>query len=355
MATAIDITALQRIEDPFTGLPFARRITQGSASQSLNLDTPYLAHPQYGSFYTALRQIINQAAQRKVDLTTHYQPPQLAHTNDSKEPKLSQIKNIIAVGSGKGGVGKSTVTTLIALSLRLLGAKVGILDADIYGPNQMRLLGIESTAKLKVSEDNRFTPLYYKDIPVVSFGGINTGDTPVVWRGPMISSAVQQLLLHTHWPELDLLVIDLPPGTGDIQLTLASAVSIGAFTLVTTPQALALSEAKKTLSMAHKLHMPIAGVVENMGRFICPDCQSEHTIFGDATARTLPANLHRLGSLPIDPDIQNAEGMIQFDPNNQSCLEAIQIAESLSLILARLAPSAEPTPMPPHIIARQKG
>jgi len=349
----MNISELRECIDPVLGQPFGERLTLGDAPDELQLNTPYLAHPEYGSHFTALNITLRQRLGARVRLTTNYRPPIISQRVSGDARAIPGVKNILAVGSGKGGVGKSTVATLIAFATHLLGARVGLLDADIYGPNQLRLLGFPADARLKVTDNNRFTPLQSNGMPVMSFAGIGDEDTPVVWRGPMISNALQQLLLHTNWPELDLLVVDLPPGTGDIQLTLASSVRLAALVLVTTPQALAQSEAGKTLAMAGKLNIPVAGLVENMGRFVCNKCDTEHRPFGDG--QRLSNEISLLGSLPIDPALQNASGKLVFDPANQSGLEAVQIAEATSLAIAKLGANQNVThdQKPGNIIARE--
>ena len=332
----MDIHLLRQLIDPVLNQPFGERLRVGASNDELILTTPYLAHSAYGSHFTALNMSLRQKLNSKIVLNIDYQPPALSLPGQGNQKTIEGVKNILAVGSGKGGVGKSTVAALIALASQQLGTRVGMLDADIYGPNQLRLFGAPANTRLQVTEGNRFTPLFFKDIPMVSFGGISGEATPVIWRGPMISSAVQQLLMQTNWPELDLLVVDLPPGTGDIQLTLASSVQVAALVLVTTPQMLALSEADKTLAMAGKLKLPVAGYVENMGRFVCDKCHTEHHPFGKNQPQGSMSKVSQLGSLPIEPELQNATGELCFDPAALSGIEALQIAEAISLVLAIL-------------------
>ncbi len=219
---------------------------------------------------------------------------------------LPQVKNIIAIASGKGGVGKSTVTTNLALALAAEGARVGILDADIYGPNQPNLLGITEKPQL---QGKALIPMLKYDVQSMSIGYLlDSAQTPVIWRGPMVSGALQQLLYDTLWHELDYLLIDMPPGTGDIQLTLAQKVPVSGAVIVTTPQDLALLDVQKAVSMFKKVAVPLLGVVENMAYYHCPNCQHVDAIFGEAGGKRMAEmfDLDLLGALPLNTDIRRA-------------------------------------------------
>lgn len=214
---------------------------------------------------------------------------------------MSSVKNIIAVASGKGGVGKSTTAANLALALAADGARVGILDADIYGPSVGLMLGIEDGTRPDVKNEKFFMPIEAHGIQAMSMAFLVTEDTPVVWRGPMVSGALQQLLTQTLWNNLDYLVIDMPPGTGDIQLTLAQKVPVTGSVVVTTPQDLALIDAKKGIEMFNKVNIPVLGVVENMAVHICSNCGHTEHLFGegggDRIAEQFGVDL--LGSLPL--------------------------------------------------------
>ena len=227
----------------------------------------------------------------------------LVHAYKKTIDKVPAIKNIIAVGSGKGGVGKSTVAVNIALALQEQGAKVGILDADLYGPSLPHMLG--TLEKIKVV-DNKFIPHTAYGLHCISIANLLEQDAPVIWRGPMVSGGLLQLLNDTNWPELDYLVVDLPPGTGDIQLTLAQKIPVSGAIVVTTPQPVALLDAKKALLMFNKLNIPVLGVVENMSKFICSNCSQQHDIFGSMGGQNLADeyNLRLLGSIPLDLTIR---------------------------------------------------
>lgn len=222
---------------------------------------------------------------------------------------LEQVKHIIAVGSGKGGVGKSTTAVNLALALIAEGKKVGILDADIYGPNQPQMLGARERPEIK---DNKlFEPIMRYGLQSMSIGYLIDQDTPMVWRGPMATSALQQLLMQTNWTQLDYLVVDLPPGTGDIQLTLTQKIPLSGAVIVTTPQDIALLDARKAIAMFQKVNVPILGVVENMGTHLCSQCGHAEPIFGEAGGKQLADQygVELLGSLPLDIRIrEQADG-----------------------------------------------
>jgi ATP-binding protein involved in chromosome partitioning len=218
--------------------------------------------------------------------------------------KMPNIKHIIAIASGKGGVGKSTTAANLAIALVKEGARAGILDADIYGPSQPTMLGVKTPPEIK--DQKTVQPVIAHGVQSMSIGYLIKENTPMVWRGPMVSMALQQLLHDTHWDNLDYLIIDLPPGTGDIQLTLAQKIPVDGAIIVTTPQDLALLDAKRASEMFQKVHVPILGVVENMSIHICPKCHHEEAIFGEGGGKQLAEKyeLELLGSLPLDIKIR---------------------------------------------------
>lgn len=203
--------------------------------------------------------------------------PVFSHQVQNGLTKVQQIKNIIAVASGKGGVGKSTVAANVAGALHLSGRKVGILDADIYGPSQPHIMGAYEKPEII---EKRMQPVIRHGIPTMSIGYLVNQDTPMIWRGPMVSQALQQLLNDTNWGELDYLIIDLPPGTGDIQLTLCQKIPLAGAVIVTTPQDLSLIDARRAIAMFRKVQVSILGVIENMSLYHCPECGHEDAIFG---------------------------------------------------------------------------
>ena len=216
-------------------------------------------------------------------------------------PPVAGIKKIIAVASGKGGVGKSTVTTNLAVALAGLGLKVGILDADIYGPSQPALLGIPYK-KPQLQENKKFTPPEAFGVACMSMGFLVDISAPLIWRGPMVMGAIQQLLNDTNWGEKDILVVDLPPGTGDAQLTLVQKVPLNGAVIVSTPQDIALLDARKGLNMFRKVNIPILGMIENMSYFICPHCGEQSDIFshGGAAHEAEVSKTEFLGHIPLD-------------------------------------------------------
>lgn len=223
-----------------------------------------------------------------------------------KQPQpVANVKNIIAIASGKGGVGKSTLAVNLALSLQKEGKKAGLLDADIYGPSLPWMLGVSESEA--AAEDNRIRPVFSHGIPSMSIGYlINGKDTPMVWRGPMVSQALQQMIYGTLWPELDYLVVDLPPGTGDIQLTLSQKIPVQGVIIITTPQEVALLDAKKALNMFKKMNIPLIGIVENMSAHSCSACGHTEAIFGEEGGARLAAlfGLPLLGKLPLAAKIR---------------------------------------------------
>ncbi len=224
-----------------------------------------------------------------------------AHKSQAQIPGLANVKNIIAVASGKGGVGKSTTAANLALALAREGARVGILDADIYGPSQGVMFGIPERTRPQIRDQKWFVPLKAHGVEVMSMAFLTDDNTPMVWRGPMVSGALLQLVTQTAWDNLDYLVIDMPPGTGDIQLTLAQKVPVAGSVIVTTPQDLALIDAKKGVEMFRKVNIPVLGVVENMAVHICSNCGHAEHLFGEGGGEKLASQygVELLASLPL--------------------------------------------------------
>jgi ATP-binding protein involved in chromosome partitioning len=247
---------------------------------------------------------------------------------------LPNVKNVIAVASGKGGVGKSTTSANLALALAAEGATVGLLDADIYGPSQPQMLGV--SGRPESSDGKSIEPMQAHGIQVMSIGFLVDTDTPMVWRGPMVTGALEQLLRDTRWKDLDYLVIDLPPGTGDIQLTLAQKIPVTGAIIVTTPQDIALLDARKGLKMFEKVGIPILGIVENMSTHICSNCGHEEHIFGSGGGELMSKdyNVDLLGSLPLDINIRmqadSGKPTVVADPDGK-------IAESYKSIARKAA------------------
>lgn len=227
-----------------------------------------------------------------------------SHVGQKGVKGLPQIKNIIAIASGKGGVGKSTTAVNLALALAKEGAKIGLLDADIYGPSQPTMLGIQE--RPQPNEQKILYPVIKYGIQSMSIGYLIDEKSAMIWRGPMVSMALQQLLNDTHWDNLDYLVIDLPPGTGDIQLTLAQKIPVSGALIVTTPQDLALLDARRAIEMFKKVNVPILGVIENMSTHVCSSCGHEERIFSSGGGEQLAkeSGVELLGALPLDIKIR---------------------------------------------------
>lgn len=229
-----------------------------------------------------------------------------AHKAQEQVPALANVKNIIAVASGKGGVGKSTTAANLALALAREGARVGILDADIYGPSQGIMFGIVEGTRPAIKDQKWFVPITAHGVQVMSMAFLTDDNTPAVWRGPMVSGALIQLITQTAWDNLDYLVIDMPPGTGDIHLTLAQKVPVAGSVIVTTPQDLALLDARKGVEMFRKVNIPVLGVVENMAVHICSNCGHAEHLFGEGGGEKLAAQygVDLLASLPLSMAIR---------------------------------------------------
>lgn len=264
-------------------------------------------------------------------------------------PKLlPNVKYTIAVASGKGGVGKSTVSVNLALALAKLGYKVGLLDADIYGPSIPLMMGIKGKPQIFQDEgSNKMVPLENYGIKLMSIGFLIDDENPVIWRGPMASGAVKQFMSDVDWGELDYLIYDLPPGTGDIQLTLVQTIPLSGAIIVTTPQEVSLIDAKKGLKMFHKVNVPVYGIVENMSYFIAPDTGNRYDIFGSGGGEKLSKELDTafLGGIPIDPRIReggdSGKPIVVDLPEIEESKIIIKIAEKLHSTVSEADNSSE--------------
>ncbi len=261
------------------------------------------------------------------------QPKMPRETSSRGKNIAPQIKNFVMVSSGKGGVGKSTTTVNLAIATAMQGKRVGILDADIYGPNIPRMMGIEGARPEVVG--NKVKPIDAFGIEVMSMGVLMEEGQSLIWRGAMIMKAVEQFLRDILWSDLDILFIDMPPGTGDAQLTLAQSVPVTAGVTVTTPQMVSLDDSKRSLDMFKKLHIPVAGIIENMSGFICPKCGTESDIFGKGTAKevALEYGVDVLGEIPIEPSVREGgdtgRPVVYYHPDSETAKRFHKAASNL--------------------------
>ena len=259
---------------------------------------------------------------------------------------MESTKSIIAVASGKGGVGKSTTAVNLALALASSGKKVGLLDADIYGPSIPRMMG--TSGQPQSSDGETLDPLENYGVKIMSMGFLVEDDDPIIWRGPMVQSALIQMIRDLNWGELDALVVDMPPGTGDIQLTMAQQVPLTGAVIVSTPQDIALADARKGLNMFRKVNVPLLGIIENMSHFLCTECGARHEIFGNGGARAEAAKLGVpfLGEVPLEMAIRatSDEGppIVASQPNSPHAAHYQAIAEAVLQTLERSAQKASP-------------
>ena len=261
-------------------------------------------------------------------------------TNSSQPVGLEGVKNIIAVASGKGGVGKSTTTVNLALAMAKLGHKVGILDADIYGPSQGLLLGFDAQTRPQVRDEKYFVPPVAHGIKVMSMAFLTTSETPMAWRGPMATGALMQILTQTDWQELDYLFVDMPPRTGDIQLTMSQKVPVTGSVIVPTPQDIALLDARRGIEMFRKVNIPVLGVVENMSTHICSNCGHAEAIFGEEGGKQLAEEygVSELGKLPLSLSIRkladSGAPTVLSEPDSDEAAIYLSIAEKVGATLA---------------------
>lgn len=344
LTTAL-LAALQAVIDPNTGKDFVStkalknlQVTDGDVSFDVVLGYPAKSQ------IPALRKALVQAAKGvagvgnvSVNLSSQIVP----HAVQRGVQLLPKVKNIIAVASGKGGVGKSTTAVNLALALAAEGASVGLLDADIYGPSVPMMMGIDGRPE---SEDGQtMEPLENYGVQVMSIGFLVAQDEAMIWRGPMATQALEQLLRQTNWKDLDYLIVDMPPGTGDIQLTLSQRVPMTGAVIVTTPQDIALLDAKKGIKMFEKVGVPILGIVENMAVHICTQCGHTEHIFGADGGKAMASeyNMAYLGALPLNMQIRvQADGgmpTVVADPEGDVAAIYKSVARQVAITIAAKA------------------
>ena len=333
---------LAQITDPYLG----QDLVTANTVKSVDIDNDkvmiklVLGYPA-GNYHQELINTIQDrllagAGVKKVDV--QIETVITSHQVQKGVKLLPNVKNTIAIASGKGGVGKSTTAINLALALQSDGANVGILDADIYGPSQPRMLGCHSKPDTK--DGKTVEPNISYHLQSMSIGYLIEEDTPMIWRGPMVTSALEQLLHDTNWVDLDYLVIDLPPGTGDIQLTLCQKIPVSGAIIVTTPQDIALLDARKALKMFEKVAVPVLGIIENMSTHICSNCGHEEHIFGEGGAERMSKQYDTevLGSLPLDITIRegvdNGKPTVAMQPDSSITKIYREIARRASAKLA---------------------
>ena len=339
------LAALSELVDPVTG----RNYVEGRSAKNVKVDggrvtlDVVLGYPARGVIERVRSQVVDRLKQLPgvSAVTANVQSKIVSHAVQRGVKLVPGIKNIIAVASGKGGVGKSTTAVNLALALAAEGATVGMLDADIYGPSQPTMLGI--TGRPTSQDGKSMDPMEGHGIQAMSVGFLIEADTPMVWRGPMVTQALEQLLTETRWRDLDYLVVDLPPGTGDIQLTLAQKVPVTGAVIVTTPRGLALIDARKGLKMFEKVGVPILGIVENMAIHVCSQCGHAEHIFGHGGGERMckDFDVEFLGALPLDIAIReqtdSGKPTVVSDPDGKVSGIYREIARKVAARIARQA------------------
>ena len=334
--------ALKEITDPNTGKDYvtgkeARNIRIDGANVSLDI---LLGYPAKTQVEPIRKQVVAKlkAIPGIGAVTANVTIKIVSHAVQRGVKLIPGVKNIVAVASGKGGVGKSTVAVNLALGLAAEGAMVGMLDADIYGPSQPTMLGIHGRPESK--DGKSLEPMEGHGIQAMSIGFLIDVETPMVWRGPMVTQALEQLLNETMWRDIDYLVVDLPPGTGDIQLTLAQRVPVTGAIIVTTPQDIALMDARKGFKMFEKVNIPILGIVENMSLHICSKCGHEEHLFGEGGGARMSKDygVELLGALPLDISIReqadSGKPTVVADPDGQVAEIYRKIARRVAVKIA---------------------
>lgn len=338
-------TALKGLIDPNTQIDFVtsksvKNLKVDSGDISLDIALGYPAKSQFDAIRKSVINALRELPEVK-NVSVNVSSQIVAHAVQRGVKLLPGVKNIIAVASGKGGVGKSTTAVNLALALSAEGANVGMLDADIYGPSQPTMLGI--TGRPESVQENTMEPMEGHGLQTNSIGFLIEEDAPMIWRGPMVTSAFEQILRQTRWRDLDYLIVDMPPGTGDIPLTLAQNVPVTGAVIVTTPQDIALLDARKGLLMFEKVGVPIVGIIENMSTYVCPSCGHEEHIFGTGGGQKMCNDYGAdfLGALPLNLSIrQQADAgcpTVVADPDGAISAIYKTIARQVAIKVASLS------------------
>jgi ATP-binding protein involved in chromosome partitioning len=309
LTTEAVLTVLKTVQDPdlnkdIVSLDFVREVKVEGASVSLKLIIPNPSPIAKANLEKAVKDALSSLpSPGDVQVAIELQIPN--GRGASGKQSIAGVKNIIAVSSGKGGVGKSSVAVNLAVTLAQWGAKVGLVDTDVYGPNVPIMMGIDQDPLV---QGQKLLPLESYGVKVMSIGFLNRGDRPVIWRGPMLGTAVRQFLYDVLWGELDYLIVDMPPGTGDVQLSLAQLVPVQGAVLVTTPQEVAMADVRKALNMFEQVHIPVFGIVENMSYFVCSNCSEKHHIFGSGGGAELASRFKTklLGQIPLSTGMRES-------------------------------------------------
>jgi ATP-binding protein involved in chromosome partitioning len=343
------LEALKVVQDPDLGrdivsLDFIKelRIDGGDVTFAIELTTPACPvkeqmHDQAVAAVSALAGVTSVSVNMTANVRAVASP-------DAGRAPIPGVKNIIAVGAGKGGVGKSTVAVNLALALAQYGGRVGLIDADVYGPNIPIMLGLRGQLE---TDGKKIVPAEKYGIPVVSMGFLTQDETPIIWRGPMLHGVVQQFFREVRWEELDYLVVDMPPGTGDVALSLSQTVPVSGAVVVTTPQVVSVADSRRAIAMYKKLNVPTLGVVENMSHFVCPSCDHESDLFGkgggEAAAKDLGVPF--LGRIPVYQPIReggdSGNPIVLSEPDSAAARAFFDVAErtAAQVSIAALSPT----------------
>ena len=329
------LEALRAVRDPDLGkdivsLNFVKdlRVEDGDVSFAIELTTPACpVKEQMHDEAVAAVSRLDGVTKVTVDMTANVRAVAPA---EAGKVLIDGVKNVVAVGAGKGGVGKSTVAVNLALALSRYGGRVGVIDADVYGPNIPIMLGVSTQLE---TDGKKIVPAQSHGIPVVSMGFLTQDETPIIWRGPMLHGVVKQFFHDVRWGELDYLVVDMPPGTGDVALSLSQTVPVSGAVVVTTPQVVSLADSRRAVAMYKKLNVPVLGLVENMSHFACPSCHEESDIFGKGGGETAAGEMGIpfLGRIPLYQPIReggdSGRPIVDADPDSAAARGFLEIAE----------------------------